>query len=135
MELQLTDDCVIEKISGADLNIFPSTLVILTQEAGVREAYFFVKEFGGSKIYIPKYPERSHLKYILPNSLLGQLSKYYGGELVEVPKIDHFERYARNQLILEMIVGGKKNGEIAKRFSLSYRQVANIKRRHRNGEV
>lgn len=89
--------------------------------------------FGGTVIYIPHdAKENGQLIEAIGNEKADLVTDILGGTRVYVPKLDVLRRRCRNSEILKMRKRGAGISGIARRFSLSDRQVQNILQRMSN---
>lgn len=115
-------------LSCIDTDKLPDKIQLLISLVGLPSAYLFISICSGKKLYIPKNPLRSQLHHIIDEKTLDTISCHFCGEIIEVPKVEHFHRQIRNKIIQEWIDKGKSNSEIAQEVGLSYRQIVNIKK-------
>ncbi len=117
---------------SAAFNVDTSKLPLFLQELisllGEKDAYTFVATYGGQTKYIPRDPNRSHLRHLLSVEGLKRLSQVMGGIEVEVPMLVHFERQRRNHQIMAALQRGQSRNQVAQQYGLSVRQIANIRR-------
>ena len=111
-----------------ELAKLPFFLQELIDLLGQEEALKFVSLFGGQCKYIPHNPHRSKLRHELSLDGLEKLAKVMGGVEVEVPMLVHFERQVRNQAIASALKQGISRSVLARKYGLTVRQIANIKR-------
>ncbi|MDC5819210.1 hypothetical protein OPW19_05145 [Vibrio europaeus] len=130
MNNKITINEVNKKIVYIDIKKLPEKIQFFIELIGLYDTYLFVSSCSGKKLYIPKNPQRSKLNKVITPDALAVISHHYGGEIIEVPQVEHFHRLVRNLIIFDWIEQGRTNGEISHAFELSYRQVVNIKKEH-----
>ncbi len=107
------------------------SLQALSALIGVEDTYRLSALFGGQDIYIPKNPEKSRLSdpvNQLDLNSLQTLSKCYGGTYLNIPTTRQFDIRKRNKMIIDDLMSGHSRAEVAKRYQLGVRQIANIKK-------
>lgn len=112
----------------------PFLLQELVDLIGCHGAYQLTYHYGGQMKYIAKSPDRSAIRSILPGDKLRLLCARYGGETLEIPKVDHFCKQIRNLLIIRELARGKSRAQVAREFNLGVRQVGNIKKEYQQYE-
>ncbi|QIR07845.1 MULTISPECIES: Mor transcription activator family protein [Salinivibrio] len=95
---------------------------------GFSDTYLLVSKLGGQDVYIPKFPDRSKLIEILPRESVEILSQMYGGTYLALPTSRQIDIQERNKEIVKALLNGDSRAKVARRFGLSVRQVANVRK-------
>lgn len=104
----------------------PRSLQDLIGCIGLKDTYALTAAFGGRPKYIPKHSQRTNLSTVISQDALVELSKYYGGVVIDIPKVDHFKRQLRNIQILKETSSALSHRKLADKYGLSLRQIGNI---------
>lgn len=111
-----------------DTSMLPEKTRELIELIGFSDTYLLVSTLGGQDIYIPKYPDRSRLIELLPRDSVEVLSQIYGGTYLALPTARQIDIQRRNKVIAAALKNGESRTSVARRFGISVRQVANIRR-------
>ncbi len=111
-----------------DISLLPERMQELIDLIGLTDTYTLVCKLGGQDVYIPKYPDRSKLIGLLPRDSVATLSEIYGGTYLALPTSRQIDNQERNQTIIKALKNGESRASVARRFGISVRQVANIRR-------
>lgn len=114
---------------GINQEMLPILMQELIELIGYEDMYILISNYGGQDVYIPKNPQRSKLKNLLPLKSLDILSEQYGGIYLTLPTALQIVNQVRDKEIIKCLESGKSRVEVAKIFGLGVRQVANIKNR------
>jgi Mor family transcriptional regulator len=115
------------QLESLPLTGVPILLSSMIDILGVAITYRLLCDYGGRVKYVAKRPERCFIvQYAAPDQVIA-FCREYGGESIEMPKKDHLERRMRNCNILDELHRGLSVSDVAHRYSLSMRQVRNIK--------
>lgn len=123
------DKCVdiIKELTSLSLKGVPFLLSNMIDILGVEATYHILSDYGGRVKYVAKHPERCFISQYVTRDKVNKFCREYGGDSIEIPKKDHLERRMRNRKILGELHRGISVSEVAHRYSLSMRQVRNIK--------
>lgn len=109
----------------------PKRVRELIELIGLGETATLLEHHGGLPKYIPKKVTWScRLLRTISRDSLARLSRRYGGESIELPKIDHIHRLIRNLEIIRRSENGDTRSELMAEYHLSRRQIANIRREY-----
>ncbi|MEM7251283.1 MAG: Mor transcription activator family protein [Pseudomonadota bacterium] len=112
-----------------DLRRLPASVRELVELLGVPETVKLLRTFGGANLYVPKrVSQRMRLLSSVSREAAEQLCAVFGGEVIELPKADHFTRQLRDREIVRHSAAGASRAELAAKFGLSRRQIGNIRR-------
>ena len=118
---------ITNQLASLPLTGVPILLARMMDILGVAITYRLLCDYGGRVKYVAKRPERCFIvQYAAPDKVIA-FCREYGGESIEMPKKDRLERRMRNCNILDELHRGLSVSDIAHRYSLSMRQVRNIK--------
>lgn len=118
---------ITNQLTSLPLTGVPILLSSMIDILGVAITYRLLCDYGGRVKYVAKRPERCFIvQYAAPDQV-SAFCREYGGESIEMPKKDHLERRMRNCNILDELHRGLSVSDVAHRYSLSMRQVRNIK--------
>lgn len=119
-----------DELKELPLSGMPFLLTHMLSTLGVTAVYEILNAYGGRVKYIAKHPERCFLIQYAPIDHVAAFCLVFGGESIEIPKVDHLERRLRNKKILVELHDGGSVSDIAHRYCLSMRQVRNIRNNH-----
>jgi len=110
-----------------DWNALPVTMARLKEVLGTDATLALIAAHGGGNLYVPSRLRQAHpLLQTLGPEAAARLARAYGGERVDVPKIDAVLRQLRKKDILAARKQGESIADLALRHKLSRRRVLQI---------
>jgi hypothetical protein len=114
-------------VSSELLDLLPFNLLEVVQITDEDTTMRLVYHFGGSRIYIPKYPkEGKGISQAIGLEAANKLAANYGGDYLHIPFCKALKQEMRDRQILAARRQGAKTAELAKQFNLSQRRVQEI---------
>jgi len=118
---------VVEPVSLKTSLRLPESLNGLARVIGLPAALILVKNYGGSRLYIPKSINKGHyIHKIIGTRAAKNLSLYYGGDTLSVPKAAVAVRAARDRSIKQRYSNGTSASSLAREYNLTERRVWDI---------
>jgi len=95
---------------------------------GIDSAFLLVRKRGGERIYIPSREiSGGHwLAELLGPEAAARLVEAYGGESVDIPRLNPHDLRARDMEICRRAAGGEKARALAREYGVSTRWVRRI---------
>lgn len=94
---------------------------------GPEKALLFFQEFGGSRLYIPVKPSKTHkIAWLIGFIGMAALCRVYGGDMIFIANAAR--QGAKKTRILDLIRQGLPLREIAKQTGVTERYVSQIKK-------
>lgn len=126
-------DADIERISEKAL---PPRARMLVRAIGLPATLALLDRHGGTPIRIPVRARRSRkLSTILTATQIDRLAELWGGQSLELPKIDSCLIQVRDQEIARRSDAGDTHVALAREFKLTRRQIINIVNKARETTV
>lgn len=111
----------------------PQCTRLLVELIGLKTTLKLLARHGGKSFYIPKHlHDDSPLLDCIGFNQAQKLSQYYGGETLDLPKVDTIKRQFRDMAIAKASACGVSRSELVARYGLSRRQIGNIRRKYRD---
>ncbi|GAB4201929.1 MAG: hypothetical protein Tsb002_38620 [Wenzhouxiangellaceae bacterium] len=110
----------------------PECTRLLIDLIGLELTMKLLNHYGGRHLYIPKrIHSRTALLRVVPQSQAVRLSRFFGGETLDIPKVDTIKRQFRDLAIAAATAAGASRAELVTHYGLSRRQIGNIRRKYR----
>lgn len=111
------------------IHLLPKVPREIAEHLGLDVATKLIREYGGTRIWIPKNLTHDHeLINLLGLQKAQQLCEFYAGEYLSIDKCDDAIKAIRNQDIARRMEGGETAKQCARRYGLTERQIWNIYR-------
>lgn len=125
----MTHDAVLNYLlhEGLELDQLPPQIRLLSATIGLPATLSLLRVRGGTPFAVPKYAERSDvLANIMSIESAQALCAEYGGKILSLPKLDKALMQLRNRAIHRDSTAGDSLSALARRYSLTTRQISNI---------
>ncbi len=117
-----------------DWNKLPAGLVHLKNVAGQKAALALSEAYGGGSVYVPRRIKPNHpLLQLLGPESAARLAEHFGGDKLEVPKVDAVHRQLRARSIRARRDAGVSIAALVSEFNLSRRRILQILAENRGG--
>ncbi|MBF0162592.1 MAG: hypothetical protein HQL88_09920 [Magnetococcales bacterium] len=105
----------------------PRSLVEMVETIGMEDTMRIVKEFGGTRIFVPKRVAAQHkLADFLGLEQARRLSRHYGGENVSIPRMTMATLAKRNREIIRRYDAGDSASLLARVYKMTERRIRAI---------
>ena len=105
----------------------PDSLVEMVEAIGMEDTLRIVKEFGGTRLFVPKRVTFQHkLADFLGIEQARRLSHYFAGENLSIPRMAMAIRAKRNREIVRRYDAGDSARLLARAYKMTERRIRTI---------
>jgi hypothetical protein len=111
-------------------NTLPASVQDLVKLIGMEDTRKLLSLYGGMRKYIPSgRSQNTNLENILSRPSFEAICREYGGDTIELPKVDSLVRAERDLEIFLQSSRGVSRKDLSKAYGLTIRHIGNIRSR------
>lgn len=112
--------------SGIEARYLPPNLQEMAQVIGLPATLMIVREYGGTRVWVPKTASPDHpLWRLIGPEALARLCQHYGGEFLDIAKGEIAIKAVRDAAI--RAATGKTQAQLAREYHLTERHIRTLR--------
>lgn len=119
------------------LSDLPYSLQDLAEIIGLEKTIIISRLYGGKRLFVPagKFPDDHPLRDLIGDQALVLLCQHFGGQLMEICKVDSILIADRNEALITDRSAGMTIPNLARKYGLTERWVRHILSQHRKRQA